>query len=384
MADPLIAIVGSVQPARTAEIKLKHAAEGEKAAEAIGAALARQRCRIVAYSDLALSVELRVVKGYVAECNGNPALKDFAKLPDRIEVRYAASDPRPHFAEEKTNPEPFFSFRPNKNPSWASAFYRSLNEVDGLVLLGGAHTTYVAGTVAISHRKPVAPLHAYGGAAETLWEELSPEPGVLEQADIDRMATQSWSPQAADTLVKSLLTQSQRLEKKRKDIDASKRNKWAARQVYVAVPLLVASLAAVPFTWDNPDLPRSSLLSILLMGPLLGGISGATARTAFEAVGGNLPAEPPNLGRTCGLGAIAGAVAGALFIVAQLVSMSPEIGPTIWSKQAGRLVPFAVLIGFIAGLTLDAVFRRLAGMSVVTDEMLKILSERGGARARGE
>ena len=46
-------------------------------------------------------------------------------------------------------------------------------------------------------------------------------------------------------------------------------------------------------------------------------------------------------------------------------------------QQAGRLVPFAVLIGFIAGLTLDAVFRRLAGVNVITDDMLKTLSERG-------
>jgi hypothetical protein len=84
------------------------------------------------------------------------------------------------------------------------------------------------------------------------------------------------------------------------------------------------------------------------------------------------------------LGAIAGGVAGALFIVAQLVAMSPEIGQSIWSKQAGRLVPFAVLVGFIAGLTLDAVFRKLVGVNVLSDEMLKtLLGERGNTRPPG-
>ena len=38
--------------------------------------------------------------------------------------------------------------------------------------------------------------------------------------------------------------------------------------------------------------------------------------------------------------------------------------------QASRLVPFTVSIGFIAGLTLDAVFRRLLKVDVVRAEGL--------------
>jgi hypothetical protein len=91
------------------------------------------------------------------------------------------------------------------------------------------------------------------------------------------------------------------------------------------------------------------LMSLLIYAPLLSGISGATARSAFDAVGSKAPKEVPNLARTIGLGAIAGGMAGALFVITQLMAISPEVlGPT-WTKMAGRLVPLSVLIGFIGG-----------------------------------
>jgi hypothetical protein len=383
MADPLIAVIGSVQPARASDIGLKNATEGERAAESIGRALARQKCRIVAYSAAELSVEHLVVRGYVGECAANAELKSFASEAGRVEVPYSTSDQRPRFPEQDKVPEPFFAFQPDRNPSWASSFYRSLSQVDAVILMGGSHTTYIAGTVAMSHRKPVAPVFAFGGAAEGLWKELSPEAGLVEQREIDLLTSSTWDSQTADTLIKNLLAQKKRIADKQLDIEHARQRKAAARQVYISVPLLIAALAAVPFTWDNPDLQRPTLLTVLLLSPVLAGISGAAARTAFESVGGGVAADATNVGRTWGLGAIAGGIAGALFIIAQLVAMSPEIGQPIWSKQAGRLVPFAVLIGFIAGLTLDAVFRKLVGINVITDEMLRTLTERGNTHSSG-
>jgi hypothetical protein len=57
MSDPLIAVIGSVQPSRATDIRLKDPVEGEKAAEIIGRALAKRKCRLVAYSAAELSVE---------------------------------------------------------------------------------------------------------------------------------------------------------------------------------------------------------------------------------------------------------------------------------------------------------------------------------------
>ena len=85
-----------------------------------------------------------------------------------------------------------------------------MSQVDGAILLGGSHTTYVAGTVALSHRKPVLPIATFGGAAENIWKELAPEPGILERSEIDQMATPIWNPQTADSIVKILIKQQKR------------------------------------------------------------------------------------------------------------------------------------------------------------------------------
>ena len=50
-----------------------------------------------------------------------------------------------------------------------------------------------------------------------------------------------------------------------------------------------------------------------------------------------------------------------LFITAQVTT----VAETVTAKQAGKLVPFGVVIGFIAGLTLDAVFRKLITSDIV-------------------
>jgi hypothetical protein len=49
-------------------------------------------------------------------------------------------------------------------------------------------------------------------------------------------------------------------------------------------------------------------------------------------------------------------------IVAQMTTVPQEM---MSGKQASRLVPFGVVVGFIAGLTLDAVFRKLISSDVV-------------------
>jgi hypothetical protein len=369
MADPLIAVVGSVDPGRGKAIKLKNTDRGQQAAETLGRALARQRCRIVAYMDDPWSVEVLVVKGYVAEYSATAALKGSGP---RIEVHYSASDKAPHFPEQDTNDDLFHPV-PDKNLSWASSFYRSLSRVDGVILMGGGETTYVAGTVALMQKRPVIAVAAFGGAAEQIWRELSPEAGILEDGDIRQMATPNWTSQVADNLVKNALEQMKRLRDRDERSQVATKGQHAISHVYVAVLLLIASLVPVPFTWDNPDLPKWGVLMLLLLSPLLAGVSGATAGTAYEAIRAKVSQDPPSLGVTAGLGAIAGGVAGILFAIAQLVAMSPEIGNEIFSKQAGRLVALATLIGFIGGFTLDAVFRKLSGTNVISDEVLKTL-----------
>jgi membrane protease YdiL (CAAX protease family) len=85
----------------------------------------------------------------------------------------------------------------------------------------------------------------------------------------------------------------------------------------------------------------------------------------FDLRQGSLPLSRPSAITTAALGLVAGGVAGLLFVTAQVTTL-PDAGTgTLAAKQASRLVPFGVVIGFIAGLTLDAVFRKLMASDVV-------------------
>ena len=65
---------------------------------------------------------------------------------------------------------------------------------------------------------------------------------------------------------------------------------------------------------------------------------------------------------TGALGLIAGGIAGLLFVTAQMTAVPANL---VTSELASRLVPFGIAVGFIAGLTLDAVFRKLIASDVV-------------------
>jgi hypothetical protein len=58
------------------------------------------------------------------------------------------------------------------------------------------------------------------------------------------------------------------------------------------------------------------------------------------------------------LGAAAGAVSGLLYVIAQLTALAPGVEGKL-PPVAGRLVPFALITGFLAGFAADAFFRRL-------------------------
>ena len=64
MADPLIAIVGDVSPGRTFEPATKDPPKAKKAAQELGAELARRGARLLVYGGPFLEAE--VVRGFVA------------------------------------------------------------------------------------------------------------------------------------------------------------------------------------------------------------------------------------------------------------------------------------------------------------------------------
>ncbi len=363
---PLIAVVGCASEARKDVLKVYDADIARRAAEDVGRELAKAKCRLLIYSSCPDFIEFEVVRGYMAANSAGTNL---------IQVRYPLSVSQAPFPGQ-TDCEQLFDWRPDRSNDWEVSFYRSLEEVDGIILIGGGDSTLIAGLVAMGHRLPTFALASFGGAAAKVWESLSAQRDLVSPEDVSLMARPKWTPETAKACVASLQGQRDRLEAEaqtRKLLEV-RRSGILTRQAVVAAILFIAAIAAVPVAWGN-ELSYRSLLFLLFLCPVLSGISGATIRMIFDWRQGATPHAASSALVTAALGLVAGGVSGLLFISAQL-SAIPQTNDAVVAKlqaaQASRLVPFALAIGFVAGLTLDAVFRKLTGIDVVRTDVVEV------------
>ncbi len=338
---PVVAIVGN----------LKTSTEASVAAKDLGRALAKSGFRILVYSSGADFLEVPIVEGYIDS--------QVAK-PRSIQVRYPLHGQKPAFREQQTH-EQVFDWRPDRSLDWEISFYHSLSEVDGILLLGGGDSTMIAGVVAMGHRMAIVALAAFGGEAAKVWEALQPGRDLPSADEISLMG-RPWSSDLADEVVQTLTNQLSRpadeeQQRRLEELRAETSIKWHA---IVAVVLFLLAMICVPLAWGS-SLDLSGALWLLFFSPSLAGVSGSTIRLVFDLHQGAMPLTSRSTITTAALGLIAGGVAGLLFITAQIsiVSQAELV------RQASRLVPFGVAVGFIAGLTLDAVFRKLISSDVV-------------------
>jgi len=357
--DPIIAIVGNVKTGSTAP----------SAAEALGRELAKAGLRILVYSSGAEYLEGRIVRGFVASRLATPR---------SVQVRYPLHGQKPAFPEQETNGE-VFDWRPDHSQDWEMSFYQSLNEVDGILLMGGGDSTMIAGLVAIGHGIAMLPLAGFGGNATKVWEALRPGRDLPTADEISLMARPDWTDDQASEYVKALKDQIARKAEREKQrrIEELRRETSITLHACFALLLFVLSVVCVPVAWG---LHLSYILSIwlLFMSPLLAGVAGSTIRLVFDLRQGSVSLNRQSAITTAALGLIAGGVAGLLFVTAQ-VTTAPTPNPVpgqevqiVSTEQARKLVPFGVLIGFIAGLTLDAVFRKLIATDVVEVSAIEV------------
>jgi len=359
---PIIAIVGNV----------KADANAPAAAESLGRELAKASFRILVYSSGPDYLEGCIVRGYVG-----------SRLAVRrsVQVRYPLHGEKPAFAEQQTNAE-VFDWRPDHSPDWEMSFYKSLSEADGILLLGGGPSTLIGGLVAMGHGIAMLPIARFGGTAAKVWQALQPGRDLPSADEISMMARPGWGDDEAAECAKALQDQiarkaarakQQRLEEIRRETSVS----WHA---CFALMLFVLAFASVFVAWSI-KLSQPQAICLLFVAPLLAGVAGSTIRLVFDLRQGVAPLTSQSAITTAALGLIAGGVAGLLFITAQVTTAptptAPEqIGRIISSEQASKLVAFAVLIGFIAGLTLDAVFRKLLASDVVDVSIVEAKTRR--------
>ncbi len=338
MAGLLIAIVGDTTPTRVFDPVMKDPAKAKKAAEELGTELAQRSARLLVYGGPYLEED--VVRGFVA---GKPA-------EDRcILMSYSKDMEPPPFAEETTNPN-LFERRSERGADWETAFYRSVTKADGVILIGGGNATKITGQVAIGTRMPILALAEFGGGAARVWETLSAGEDLPNREELNVMA-RPWTDGSASACVKALTAQ-------------HARRRWAETAPRTALTVLagllfLSALAIVPWVWGNNALA----VWMLFLAPLLAGGAGASIRPIVDRLRGAQGVAPAVLA-TLVLGLIAGGIAGVLFVTAQLTG-DPNLGVANLEAYARRSIPYAVGVGFIAGLTSDAVFGKLLGLDVI-------------------
>ncbi len=340
-----MAVVGSAPRGLTGPAgEVGGAGAAARAAEEIGAALAAAGCDLMVYSSSPQFLEHRVVTGFLV---GAPV------RARSVQVRPPVDDPDLDFAEMVGHREAF-DIRYEPGADWEVTFYRSLSEIQGVILIGGGRTTLVTAMVGLAFGIPLAPLAAFGGHARKAWETLGRVRNQATEEEISALGA-GWQPGAGTAVVEILLNQHRRglAEERQRERDRRVGSRSAALRLLVGTVLLLAALATVPLTYAaSASAPLN--ITALILGSLLAATSGAVTRTSVDG--------EREWGRAAALGTAAGAVAFLLFVSAQLAT-SPDI---LAGPGARRLLFFVLSVGFVAGFTSDAVYARLRQQDVLT------------------
>ena len=316
------------------------AAKAREAARLLGQVLATRGHGLIVYD--ARYIEAEVVSAYVAaqppSDHGPP-----------IVIRQPHTAQNKPFAEEQTHPA-LFDRSADSSGRWEVSFYRSLADADGLVLIGGANSTAIAGQVAIGARVPVLALMKTGGAADTVWRSIAPGIDLPNGNEHARMADDPTAALAARWM-EALETQ-----RRRRHAVETGPIVWHA---VVASVLFVLALAAGFGSQLLPGLDPALAKAMLFAATAMAGVAGAAIRMVFERRYGSGPLVPPSMALTFALGLMAGALAGMLYVVAQP-------GDIAVGGDAGlRLVSLITVVATVGGLTAEAVFRKLLGIDVL-------------------
>lgn len=338
MASLLIAVVGDITPGRVLDPPIQEPAKAKRAAEQLGIELAQRGAHLLVYGGPFLETD--VVRGFVS---ANP------KQDHSILMWYTKDNEPPPFPEEANHPKLFLR-RAERGADWEVAFYRAIARADGIILMGGGNATKISGQVAIGARIPILALSEFGGGAAKVWESLSAGEDLPTRDDIDLMAKR-WTDDSAAACLKALLSQRERRQ-------FTEGTPTPALSILAGLLFLVA-LAIVPWVWGQ----NAFTVWMLFLVPLVAGGAGAAIRPMIGRKRGQYAAAPVVLA-TIVLGLVAGGIAGVLFVTAQLTADPNLLASS--ELYARRSIPFALGVGFVAGLTSDAVFGKLLGLDVAS------------------
>jgi hypothetical protein len=359
---PVIAIVGSNR-LRTDSGEYRDDPEANAFAEHVndackdlGRALSEASCRLLVYSADSKFIEAAVVSGYCAASSD--------KAANTVLFRHPAAYTQLFAEQTDAATEKMFDPQLDQEPGWEASFYRSLQESDGVILVGGAASTLIAGHVALVLEKAVIPVTCFRGAAGDLHNHVAQAPHPPTKDELQ--ATLAWSSKSAQTIVASLkrrCAERQRLkEAEELRIQSLEQQvKWFTEQNSLArlqkqAAALLAFLALPPVALGIVlYLVRGYALAVLLFVALLASVGVFGGATQLLRAPSAL-----NVTRAIGLGGVAGALFGFLYLLPQLAgTASATLLPTNALQFALTLI-FAMGAGMTADAILDTFQKRYA------------------------
>ena len=262
MERPLIAIIGDASKTTNPDV-------ARRAGRELGAELGKKSCRIIVFSSSPGFIEWEAVQGYQSNAK---------KVPGSIEVRYP---PNLHsrFPGEKPD-DPIF-VRRQQSGDWEASIYPSFAEIDGLVLIGGAVTTKIAGLLAMGSKTPMIVLAGLGGGAQQVWECVKGDRNsLIREEELDLMAGPDWAERSAARFVDCLFSQIQRQKEvaKQEALGETERHR---RNVLTMMALVGSAAFSSLFFSELTQLPALSSLpfwyrSLLFAVPAVAGASGSS------------------------------------------------------------------------------------------------------------
>jgi hypothetical protein len=329
---PLILIVGSADESRKDyDPPLSNAADASRAAEQIGAALAKAGCRIVVFSSDAAYIEADVVRGFAAA-----SVKSATR---RVQVRAPQGATGSVFRMD-ANHSKIIDPRPDQDSHWVAPFYRAMRDASGVVIIGGGRAALIVGHLALAMGIPLLTLACFGGSALRLWKTIKPSTDLPTQDECSEMGRSDWRPEYAPQLVKGLIAQIKRREIRER---AQKRKpaQRAALGLVLVIMVVAILVAANGSTW--------SAALLFGIGPFAGAAGGVTRSVLLSE-----EEDRPEIS-TLLFGAVCGLIVSLVYLVAQFSAS----GGTGEIKQMVVAIVWMAVTAFGAGFAFDRTLKEL-------------------------
>ncbi|MFZ4525108.1 MAG: hypothetical protein ACOYOE_06050 [Chlorobium sp.] len=339
---PFIAIIGGFWDLKNNDPAMFD--DAKMMAIEIGSALAKAKMGLVVYFSDDASLEPHVVLGYAGALPIGSGVGS-------IRVRFAESQKGTvRFNEQATRAD---LFEGNLFPGndWEAPFYRSLlnaNEVDGVLLIGGARSTLIAGQIALAHKLPVLAIDQFGGSAGIIRTELA-----TGSKDYPSSTTHN-TEQLIEWLKKECGTRAKQQEQTRKlEVKYSKIFSQVHKSLW-AGSAFVSLLITVFFGMSQTPTPEFYPF-LMFAGLISAGATGALIRTVIWGAEQTAPIT------SLILGGVAGFVVGLAYLVPQWVGAPGVLVPSATVVKSTDKIQFvsAVLVAISAGVGFDTVFTRL-------------------------